>query len=113
MTIRKFDGPYFFLSNFYNAPFFHDGIYFHTAEHAFQASKTFSRKTRLMIRDLPDPHTAKAAGRSIDPLRPDWERIKEQVMFQVCLAKFVEYPQRPNNHRPKYFLPLGQLYPCR
>jgi ribA/ribD-fused uncharacterized protein len=92
MKIQKFDGPYFFLSNFYHAPIYHDGIYFHTNEHAFQASKTYSRKTRLMIRDLVSPHAAKAAGRSIDPLRPDWESIKEEVMFQICLAKFVSDP---------------------
>lgn len=91
--IGKFDGPYFFLSNFYNAPIYHDGIWFHTNEHAFQASKTFSRKTRMMIRDIVPCHSAKAAGRSIDPIRPDWESIKEEVMFQICLAKFIAHPQ--------------------
>ncbi len=36
-----------------------------------------------------DPSKAKRAGRTTI-LRQDWEDIKEQVMYEVCLAKFTQ-----------------------
>lgn len=93
VVISEFRKRYFFLSNFYHAPIYHDGIRFTHNEHAFQASKTFSRKTRIAISKIAECHAAKAFGRSIDPLRPDWEEIKEEVMFQICLTKFVSHPE--------------------
>lgn len=38
-----------------------------------------------------NPQSAKRLGRSV-LLRPDWEEIKYDVMYQVCKAKFQQNP---------------------
>lgn len=84
-----FEGPneYAFLSNFYASPLRLQGHKFRTGEHAFQAWKAKSQKTFEDIRTSPTPSAAKAAGRTC-VLRPDWERVKYDVMTQVVRVKF-------------------------
>ena len=36
-----------------------------------------------------DPSTAKREGRRVT-LRPDWEEVKYQVMYEICCAKFTQ-----------------------
>ena len=35
------------------------------------------------------PNRAKQLGRRV-PLRPDWELVKYDVMYEVCMAKFTQ-----------------------
>ena len=37
-----------------------------------------------------DPSAAKKLGRHVQ-LRPDWEQIKEDIMYEVCRAKFTQH----------------------
>lgn len=84
--INNFDKNYAFLSNFYDAPVIYEGITYLNSEAAFQAAKTLDLKERQKFSTL-NPSQAKKAGRKLD-LREDWEKVKNQVMYDVCYAKF-------------------------
>lgn len=89
-TIKEFKGAYFFLSNFYEAPIEYDGIMYPSSEHAFQAQKT-SSVYRQVFAECESPSDAKHLGRSCK-LRIDWEEVKDDVMYGICLAKFTQHP---------------------
>ena len=84
--ISKFDGAYRFLSNFYEAPVTYRGYQFPNNEAAFQAAKCPERMAEFC--DL-NPSAAKRLGRRVQ-LRPEWESIKDDVMYTVCKAKFLQ-----------------------
>jgi ribA/ribD-fused uncharacterized protein len=78
-----------FLSNFYPAPFMLDGKQWPTSEHYFQAQKFAGTSHEEAIRLTPSPMVAARMGRSRKhPLRPDWERVKDDVMREALWAKF-------------------------
>lgn len=85
--IEFFDGDYNFLSNFYEHQVLFDGKLYPTNEHAFQAAKTFDEKEREKIRMAETPSRAKFLGRKVK-LRDDWEDVKVQIMYEICLEKF-------------------------
>ena len=85
--IDRFRGEYAFLSNFHRGPFEWCGQEWPTAEAAFAASKTRDETMRERIRAARSPAEAKRLGRRVD-LRPDWERVKDDVMHAVLQAKF-------------------------
>lgn len=87
--IVEFDGQYDFLSNFYPSPIFYEGIVYPTNEHFFQAMKTLDIDTRKAIAAAPTPGAAKRMGRHV-PLRPDWEKIKVDVMRLGLILKFTD-----------------------
>ena len=89
MVIYSFRGNYFFLSNFYEAPVEYAGMRFRNNEAAFQASKCPSRMSEFV--DL-NPLAAKRLGRTVQ-LRPDWEQVKESIMYEICKAKFTQNPE--------------------
>lgn len=86
--------PYGAFSNFAAFPFSLKGRRWPTSEHYFQAMKfEASAKDFEEIRALESPMDAAKAGRErTRPLRPDWEAIKDQVMFDAVRAKFTENP---------------------
>lgn len=84
--ISEFRGKYFFLSNFYEAPVTHQGISYQNNEAAFQANKLTNVDKRKSFSHL-NPSLSKKKGRKVN-LRHDWEKIKDDVMYEVCLAKF-------------------------
>lgn len=88
--INSFRGNNYFLSNFYEKPLTYDGITYQNSEAAFQAQKTTDIDVRRQFADL-DPSAAKKMGRKIS-LRPDWEQVKVQVMYEVVSAKFSQNP---------------------
>lgn len=86
--IDKFEGDYFFLSNFSESPIkFNDGITYPTVEHLFQAQKTMDMDMRRKIANAATPGQAKRLGRSV-LLRKDWEEIKNGIMFDAVYQKF-------------------------
>ena len=97
-AITNFRGFYSFLSNFFNVKVSYRGHTFHNSEAAFQAAKCpdlvedFTRISGRSAREL---------GRHL-PIRPDWEQVKEQVMYEVCLAKFTQ-----NKHLAEALLATG------
>ena len=84
--IDNFSEKHFFLSNFYNVYVEYDGMIYCSTEAAFQAAKTMDMAERARIARL-SPSDAKRAGRRLQ-LRPDWESVKDSVMYDVCFAKF-------------------------
>ena len=85
--INRFEGKYFFLSNFSNSEFCYERIIYPTVEHYFQAQKTLDIKERKRIAKLPTPGEAKYAGRRVE-LRKDWEEVKDNVMLIGLYYKF-------------------------
>lgn len=90
MKINNFRGEYRFLSNFYETPVSYAGLTYRNAEAAFQAQKTLDKAIRQTFTGM-DPSEAKKAGRRV-ALRPDWERVKDQIMLDVVTAKFNAHP---------------------
>ena len=84
--INEFRGEYYFLSNFYPAPVRYNGTLFKNNEAAFQSAKCPERTAEFT--DL-SPPAAKSLGRHVR-LRKDWEDVKCDVMYHVCVAKFTQ-----------------------
>lgn len=87
--IDRFDGEYFFLSNYSASPFRIDYVLFPTMEHYFQANKADNQNDYLHIAYARAPGEAKRLGRKIQ-LRPDWEKIKDNVMLTGLRKKFAD-----------------------
>ena len=87
--IVEFDGENEFLSNFYHSPIFYEGIVYPTNEHFFQAMKTLDQTERQKIANAETPGMAKRLGRHVQ-LRPDWEKIKVDVMRTGLMLKFTD-----------------------
>lgn len=93
--INNFDGPYAFLSNFYDSPFeilVGDKLYTaKTVEHGFQAAKVinYHNEEALEILAAPTPGKAKRLGRKCH-MRPDWEQVKDRVMLSLLRKKFAD-----------------------
>lgn len=92
--INEFRGDYAFLSNFYHAAVRYHGNLYANNEAAFQAQKTLSERERqkFCIAHLTNPAEAKRMGRNID-LRYDWEQVKLQLMYEICMSKFMQHPE--------------------
>lgn len=84
--ILSFTGVYSFLSNFYEYPVYYDGLKYMNSEAAFQSAKCMNKDGRMAFCFL-NPSEAKQLGRRVK-LRPDWEDIKDQIMYDVVKAKF-------------------------
>ena len=84
--IDQFKGKYYFLSNFSSYPVRYNGLTYKNSEAAFQAQKVTDSKLRESFTHLP-PNKAKAKGRRVH-LRSDWEEVKDQIMYEIVLAKF-------------------------
>lgn len=92
--ITNFRGSYAFLSNFYHAPVIYQGKHYANNEAAFQAQKTtcMKEKQKFCLPYLTDPTIAKSLGRKI-ALRPDWDQIKIQCMYEICMCKFMQHTE--------------------
>ena len=101
--IDDFRGAYRFLSNFYEAPVTYDGITYANNESAFQAQKCTDNTVKAMFANL-NPSQAKRLGRSVQ-LRPDWETVKYDIMYEVCKAKFEQ-----NEDLKNLLLATGDAY---
>ena len=88
-VIDCFTGKYRWLSNFetISSGIILDGVFYSSTEHAYQAAKTFNPDERELIRIQPTPAKAKKVG-MIVTLRPDWEEVKLQVMYDCLIQKY-------------------------
>lgn len=84
----KFREQYAFLSNFYPVSIFYAGVFYTSAEHAYQASKCVNIKERERIAALETPSMAKQQGRHIWPIRKDWDQVKLEIMEDILRLKF-------------------------
>ena len=90
MPIKGFRGDYSFLSNFQACPIEYEGIRYKSAEAAFQAQKTDDPDQKAKFANI-GPKDAKYLGRRVS-LRPDWESIKLQKMYEIVYRKFAQNP---------------------
>ena len=86
--IDKFEGEYAFLSNFYDCPVKYRGNMFKNSEAAFQAQKC-SNPVLVKKFCAISASEAKKMGKKVD-LRPDWELKKDEIMYEIVLAKFTQ-----------------------
>lgn len=86
--IQEFRDKYFFLSNFYSTYIEYDGLVYMNAEAAFQSAKCLEYNDRKNFMDL-SPRQAKAKGRRVK-LRPDWEEVKLDILYEVVKNKFIQ-----------------------
>lgn len=87
-VIDSFQLEYDFLSNFYPCFVTYKGITYQSSEAAFHAQKTHDVYKQVEF-TLMNPSQSKKAGRSL-ALRPDWEDVKYQIMYEIVLQKFVQ-----------------------
>lgn len=84
--ISSFTDEYAFLSNFFETTVVFERVMYTSAEAAYQAAKTTDLEARKEFVFL-SPGQAKRLGRALK-LRPDWEIIKEDVMYEILRSKF-------------------------
>ncbi|MFN8480108.1 MAG: NADAR family protein [Kouleothrix sp.] len=84
--------PYGFCSNFAPYPIVIDELTWPTSEHYFQAQKFFDETIQTRIRHAASPMEAATLGRDRRfPIRPDWESIKDDIMYDAVRAKFTQH----------------------
>lgn len=89
-------GKYGCFSNFSNHPVSVFGMRWKTSEHAFQAQKFKGAPAHHFkaVHVARTPMEAKRIGNSRKrPLRKDWESVKDDVMYQVVKAKFMQHDE--------------------
>ena len=82
------------FSNF--APFAidHDDAWWPTAENYYQAQKFTDPELRKAIRKADKPVIAKSlADKNKAAIRPDWDAIKDDVMYRAVRRKFEQHPE--------------------
>lgn len=96
--IGGFFEQYRFLSNFHECEVWWDGLIWPSSEHAYMASKcesyyqgfdkcpTYDEEKYEYICQM-SCSEVKKWGRTVK-LRDDWEKIKLDMMFQICESKF-------------------------
>ncbi len=89
--IDEFTGRNRWLSNFFYAPITYLGFKCQTNEHAFQLAKSIIHEEQVLVAACTTPGRAKRAGRKVS-LRPDWEDVKDSVMMEVTILKFINNP---------------------
>lgn len=85
----KFRNEYNFLSNMYECPIVYHGIKYRCAEAAFQAQKDLSRFNEFIPLSGPE---AKYLGKKVK-LRPDWNEVKLNIMYNIVRNKFKQNPE--------------------
>ena len=81
-----------YLSNFYECPVYYKGLLYGSSESAYQAQKCKdeSQKYKFLIDgEWSSPVDSKNHGNEVD-IVDNWDSIKDQVMFEVVLNKFIQ-----------------------
>lgn len=101
--IRGFKGEYSCFSNFSTHSVTYKGITFDNSEAAFQAQKVNDDNIKKEFAHL-KPAKAKGKGRHVS-LRTDWEKVKDNIMYEIVLAKFQQ-----NEDIKQILLSTGDAY---
>lgn len=95
MEIIRFystNGQYGCFSNFSRHKVWIDEQYWNTNEHYFQAMKFKGSTWADAIRKASSPSKAAEMGRSRKhKLRENWDHIRDEIMYSVNLAKYVQH----------------------
>jgi ribA/ribD-fused uncharacterized protein len=85
-------GEYGCFSNFSRHPIQIGGQTWPTSEHYFQAQKFAGTEYEDEVRKAPTAMIAAHMGRSRQqPLRSDWDSVKDQIMLEAVRAKFTQH----------------------
>lgn len=94
-VVAEFRGEYYFLSNYYTAPFQWRGYEFQSGEQAFAYAKTFfavnetiGDSYRRKIYGSETPGVAKKHGRAVTINVAEWDAMRVQYMREIVHAKF-------------------------
>ncbi len=85
-SIKGFAGDNRWLSNFWPCLVVYEDREYKNSEAAYQAAKVINLRDRLPFETL-DAREAKRKGKLVF-LRPDWELVKLQVMYDIVKDKF-------------------------
>lgn len=88
-AILGFFAEYLFLSSYYKAAVFLDGLRYPSAEHAYVAQKSAGLKMRAFIASLPSAQEAHDLGRAMQ-VHCDWPACRIAAMERVLRAKFAD-----------------------
>eukprot|EP00347_Sterkiella_histriomuscorum_P005831 403355104 len=79
------------MSNFYESPLEYEDKIYPTSEHYYQAMKFEDEELQEKVRKASTPSQAAKMGRNkSNPIRRDWEEMKDEVMFKGLVAKFTQ-----------------------
>lgn len=92
-VVGPFRGKWAKLGNYSPCLVFFQGHAYQTLEHAYQAQKTLDPAIQKLIRHAPSPAVAKKLAREV-ALRPDWDQVKQTVMWELLVDKFSQEPER-------------------
>ena len=82
-----------YLASYSPHGFMKDGVYWKTIEHYYQAQKFYDKEVQQLIIEAETPKQASAIGRNrIYKLREDWEQVKNEIMYEAVLEKFLQHP---------------------
>ena len=86
-------GTYGCFSNFSKHKVIIDEKEWQTSEHYYQAMKFESAALQEKVRLTDHPGAAAKMGRDpANPLRADWDDVKDKIMYEVVYAKFTQNP---------------------
>jgi ribA/ribD-fused uncharacterized protein len=86
---RADEQPYGCFANFSAHGFHLDGYWWPTAEHFYQSQKFSGMPYADLIRAAATPRRAADLGRDASrPHRPDWQQVRDDVMYRAVIAKF-------------------------
>lgn len=84
--------PYGVFSNFSSHPIKLDGKVWPTSEHYFQAQKFSDKEIVRRVQNARSPGEAAKIGRNKNnPLRADWEDVKDGIMRKAVMAKVLQH----------------------
>lgn len=87
--INSFDGEYDFLSNFYECPILWKGNLYRNSESIYQSYKTLDNVPFDFTKTTGSQ--AKKISKTLN-VRSDWNKIKFDLMFNICREKFNQNP---------------------
>lgn len=92
-VIQGFVEEYSWASNFYEpCKVVYEGLEYNSSEAAYQSAKTTDMKIRKLFTQYDAGESKKFGNKRAHEiglvLRSDWDAVKLQVMFDICLDKF-------------------------
>ena len=87
MDITEFRYEHYFLSNFFNYSFTHNGVRFKNSEQAYQWIKAETEEDKTRILNCSSAKDAKLLGHKVKCDIKKWDENKINVMEDILLSK--------------------------
>lgn len=92
----KINDPYDYLSPFYPSTFYLQGVQFLSVIHYYQYSRISKEEVKLAILTEQDPHKAlqislRHSASTLSEVK-FWQESKRMIMYEGCMAKFLQNP---------------------